>query len=110
MFLKVRRLIMGNKVDNAYINAKRFALQERDEATNRALDNYNESKKHADIVQKMSKKVAVDKATKNLVETTYTETVEQLEKIRDSIISEAIAVFNNIWDQTEAQYKASTVK
>jgi hypothetical protein len=101
---------MGTRANNAYINVKRYAFQACNETTNKALDNYNESKKHADTVLTMSKKVAVDKATMNLVETTYTETVEQLEKIRDSIISEAIAVFNNIWDQTEAQYIASTVK
>ncbi len=101
---------MGNKVNNAYINAKRDALQARDEATNRALDNFNESKKHADTVQKMSKKVAVDKVTISLVKTTHIETVKQLEEVRDSAISEAMAEFNVIWDQTEEQYKASSGK
>jgi len=98
---------MGNKVNNAYINSKRDALQELDEATNRALENYNESKKHADKVQKMSKRVAVDKMTNNLVETAYTETVKQLGEVRDSAISEAKAICDAIWNQSEQEYNAS---
>lgn len=101
---------MGNKVNNAHINAKRDALQACDEATNRALDNYNESKQHADTVQKMSKRVAVDKVTKNLVETAYKESVKQLEKVRDSAISEARAICNVIWNQSKQEYNASVSK
>ena len=101
---------MVNKVNNAYINAKQDALRACDEATNRALDNFNESKKHADTVQKMSKRVAVDKMTNNLVETTYKDTMKQLEEVRDSVISEAMDVFKAIWDQTEAQYTTSKGK
>lgn len=101
---------MANKVNHAYTNAKRDALQARDEATNRALDHYNESKKHADTVQKMSKRVAVDKATKNLVETAYKETVKQLNKVRDSAISEAKVICNVIWKQSEQEYIASVSK
>jgi len=49
----------------------------------------------------MSKRVAVDKATKNLVETTYKETMKQLEEVRDSAISEAKVICNVIWKQNE---------
>ena len=87
---------MGTRVNNAYINVKLYETKARDEATNKALDNFTESKKHADTVQKMSKRVAVDKATMSLVKTTYIESIKQLEKVRDSAISEAMAVFNNM--------------
>ncbi|KPK23259.1 MAG: hypothetical protein AMJ70_03910 [Dehalococcoidia bacterium SG8_51_3] len=101
---------MGNKVNNAYINAKRDALKARDVATNMALDNYNDSKKHASTVQKISKRVAVDEATNNLAETTCKETVKLLEKIRDSAISEAREICNAICNQSEQKYNATAAK
>jgi len=76
----------------------------------KAWSDFKQFKKEAEVLQKKAKKEAIDKMSKILAEITYKETVKQLEKLRDSIISEAMAVFNAIWDQTEEQYKASTGK
>ena len=99
--------------DNAtqdYIKSRRDAIQSREDAVKKAYSDFKQSKKEAEILQKKAKQEAADKEAKKLSETTYKATVKQLENLRDSIVSEAMAVCNTIWDQTEEQYKASTGK
>ncbi len=101
---------MPDNVNQDYIRSKQDALQSRDDVLTKAWGEFKQSKKEAEILQKKVKKEAVDKEAKKLAETTYKATVKQLEKLRDSIISEAMAVCNTIWEQAEAQYKASAGK
>ena len=101
---------MPDNVNQDYIKSRQDAIQSRNDVMTKIWSEFKQSKKEAETLQKKAKKESVDKEAKKLAETTYKATVKQLEKLRDSIISEAMAVCNTIWEQAEAQYKASTGK
>ena len=101
---------MSDKVNQDYIKSRQDALKSRDDAIKMAWNEYKQAKKEAELLQKKAKKEAIDKMAQKFAETTYKAAVKQLEKIRDSVISEAMALCDAIWDQSEEEYRASVGK
>ncbi len=101
---------MPDNINQDYTESRKNALRSRDDVLTKAWGEFKQSKKEAEILQKKAKKEAVAKEARKLAETTCKETIQQLAKIRDSIISEAMALFNATWDQIEKEYNASRGK
>jgi hypothetical protein len=81
-----------------------------DDAGERARIAYKEAKKQADIVREEAKKLAVDKQAKEAVDKAYKEAVKEAEKVRDAIVSEAMAVFRDHWKQSEIDSEEAITK
>ena len=85
---------MTSNVDQDYINSRQEELQYSDGAMHKTWGGYNQFKKQAEVLHREAKKVAIQKMSNILAETTEKETLKKIEKICDSLISEAKAVFN----------------
>jgi len=81
-----------------------------DETWKRADKAYKEAKEQADIVHKEAKKIAVDKEATKAADEAHKNAIEQAKKLRDAIISEAMAVFRTSYDKADADYLETTAK
>jgi hypothetical protein len=96
---------MTSHVAQDYINSRQEELQYSYDAMHKTWGGYNQFKKQAEVLHREAKKVAIQKMSNILAETAEKETLKKIEKICDSLISEAMAVLNANWGQTEVRIK-----